>query len=118
MLEGLFGWSMEIPTHGGEINIALLSEAVANIEHGDILALDFIEGFEGQDGVFLFGDRGPICDPLGIETIHVIHHAQAIDVVDVHERFYFGDHAFHGSNAKILAMDGIGTPFTAIRAAA
>ena len=47
MLEGLLGWSMEIPTHGGEINIALHSEAVANIEHGDILALDFIEGFEG-----------------------------------------------------------------------
>ena len=34
---------MEIPTHGGKIFIALLSEAVADVEEGDVLTFQFVE---------------------------------------------------------------------------
>ena len=48
----IFRWGMQVPTHGGKIDIALLSEAVAHIQHRNILSLEVVERFEGQHGIF------------------------------------------------------------------
>jgi hypothetical protein len=56
----LLRWSMEIPTHGGKIYIALLSEAIADIEHGYFLALNLIERFKRQYCLLILSNGSPI----------------------------------------------------------
>ena len=58
--ECLLRWSMEIPTHGGKINIALLSEAIADIEHGYFSAFNLIERFKRQYCLLILSNSSPI----------------------------------------------------------
>ena len=74
---------MQIPTHGGEINIALTSEAVAHIQHRDILTLQIVEGFEGQHSIMIFCNLLPFCEPFAVQAVDIVNHAQAINVVEL-----------------------------------
>ena len=37
--------------------------------HGDLPALNLVEGFKGQDCILLLGGGSPLLDPAGIETV-------------------------------------------------
>ncbi|MGD8752889.1 MAG: hypothetical protein PVG14_15760, partial [Anaerolineales bacterium] len=109
---------MEVPTHGGVINVALHSKAVTDVHHGHVLALNLVEGLEGEAATLLFCRFLPVFKPLQGDAVHIVHYPQAIDLVGFYQSFDLRGHILRRALAEILSVDGVLAPFAAVRAAA
>ena len=54
-----------MPTPGGQIDIAFLSQGIAHVQHGDVLTLQIVERLKGNNSLSSVGLQGIRSEPGG-----------------------------------------------------
>jgi hypothetical protein len=101
---------MQVPAHGGDVYITLLSKRIPHIQHWDVFSLQVGKSFKWRFHTFHLRAPGPVFNPFPVDAIHVIHNPQAVNIIFRSEVFNLGDNVLGRTNPEFRTVDGILAP--------